>query len=295
MERKKTKQKNYYAMYLAAPAAFFYSLFIIVPFIMSILLSFTDWNIERLYMPVLRGIDNYLTIFKDPIFVRSLLNTLLFAISTTILKMLFGLLLALGLTKATRLNSLLRTIFYVPCVLSPLIIGVIFTSILTKEGLFNHLLQAVGLSSFAMDWLSKYASAMSSVILIEGWMWSGFNMFIFISGLQAIPRDYYEAADTEGVSKWNQFKYITLPLLIPSFTVIITLNITGSLKVFDLIYVLTNGGPGFDTQVLSTFTYRAFGLGLLGESSASSVVLMLVVMVISFTLNRVLKKREVEM
>ena len=159
----------------------------------------------------------------------------------------------------------------------------------------RQLLQVLHLSPMAQDWLASYGTAMGSVILIEGWMWSGFNMFIFISGLQAIPRDYYEAAETEGISRFNQFRHITLPLLVPSFTVIITLNVTGSLKVFDLIYVLTNGGPGFDTQVLSTFTYRAFGLGLLGESSASAVVLMVVVTVISFILNKILRRREVEL
>ena len=176
-----------------------------------------------------------------------------------------------------------------------MIIGVIFTSILANDGLLNHMLSGIGLSGLAVNWLADYITAMGSVILIEGWMWSGFNMFIFIAGLQAIPADYYESACIEGASKWKQFRHITLPLLIPSFTIIITLNITGSLKVFDLIYVLTKGGPGFDTQVLSTFVYKAFGLGLLGESSAASVILSLIVVCISFLLNRYLAKREVEM
>ena len=177
--------------------------------------------------------------------------------------------------------------------MSPLIIGVIFTSILADQGLLNNLLESLGLSALAVNWLAKYATAMSSVIMIEGWMWSGFNMFIFIAGLQAISTDYYESADVDGVSKFNQFRYITLPLLVPSFTVTVTLNITGSLKVFDLIYVLTQGGPGFDTQVMSTYVYRAFGLGLLGESSAASAILAVIVVLISFVLNRYLTRKEV--
>lgn len=295
MEKKKKRGTSFYSARWTTPALLFYGIFIIVPFIVSLFMSFTDWNIDRMFQPAFRGIGNYITIFNDPIFLRSLGNTLLFAFSTTILKTVFGLLLALGLMKATRGNSILRTIFYVPCVMSPLIIGVIFTSVLAKDGLLNNLLGVLGLTGLGRDWLGAYGTAMGSVILIEGWMWSGFNMFIFISGLQAISRDYYEAADTEGASKWKQFWYITMPLLVPTFTVVITLNVTGSLKVFDLIYVLTNGGPGFDTQVLSTFTYRAFGLGLLGESSASAVVLMLIVSLISFVFNRTLRKREVEM
>ena len=285
--------KKAYPLYLLVPAVVVYSVFIIIPFLFSIFFSLTDWNIERMFTPVFRGVTNYLTVLQDKIFVRAVVNTLLFAVGTTILKIAFGLLLALAVLKVSRLNNVLRTIFYIPCVMSPLIIGVIFTSILADQGLLNNLLESLGLSALAVNWLAKYATAMSSVIMIEGWMWSGFNMFIFIAGLQAISTDYYESADVDGVSKFNQFRYITLPLLVPSFTVTVTLNITGSLKVFDLIYVLTQGGPGFDTQVMSTYVYRAFGLGLLGESSAASVILAVIVVSISFVLNRYLTRKEV--
>lgn len=285
--------KKAYPLYLLVPAVVVYSVFIIIPFLFSIFFSLTDWNIERMFTPVFRGVTNYLTVLQDKIFVRAVVNTLLFAVGTTILKIAFGLLLALAVLKVSRLNNVLRTIFYIPCVMSPLIIGVIFTSILADQGLLNNLLESLGLSALAVNWLAKYATAMSSVIMIEGWMWSGFNMFIFIAGLQAISTDYYESADVDGVSKFNQFRYITLPLLVPSFTVTVTLNITGSLKVFDLIYVLTQGGPGFDTQVMSTYVYRSFGLGLLGESSAASVILAVIVVLISFVLNRYLTRKEV--
>ena len=285
--------KKAYPLYLLVPAVVVYSVFIIIPFLFSIFFSLTDWNIKRMFTPVFRGVTNYLTVLQDKIFVRAVVNTLLFAVGTTILKIAFGLLLALAVLKVSRLNNVLRTIFYIPCVMSPLIIGVIFTSILADQGLLNNLLESLGLSALAVNWLAKYATAMSSVIMIEGWMWSGFNMFIFIAGLQAISTDYYESADVDGVSKFNQFRYITLPLLVPSFTVTVTLNITGSLKVFDLIYVLTQGGPGFDTQVMSTYVYRAFGLGLLGESSAASVILAVIVVLISFVLNRYLTRKEV--
>ena len=120
-------------------------------------------------------------------------------------------------------------------------------------------------------------------------------MFIFIAGLQAIPNDYFEAADMEGAGRITKFFRITLPLLVPAFTVTVTLNIAGGLRVFELIYVLTNGGPGFDTQVMNTYAFRAFGQGLLGESSAASILLALVVVTISFVLNRVIKDREVEL
>ena len=120
-------------------------------------------------------------------------------------------------------------------------------------------------------------------------------MFIFISGLQAIPEDYYESATLDGASAFAKLKNITLPLIVPSMTVVVTLSIAGGLKVFDIIYVLTNGGPGFDTQVLATYTYQSFSLVFLGESSAGSVILAVIVVIISFTMNRYFTKREVEM
>ena len=120
-------------------------------------------------------------------------------------------------------------------------------------------------------------------------------MFIFISALQAVPKDLYEYAEIEGASKTVTFFKITLPLIAPAMTTVVTLSVSGGLKVFDIIYVLTNGGPGFDTQVLSTYTYQSFSLGFLGESSAATVILSLIVVTISFILNRYLVEKEVRL
>ena len=213
---------------------------------------------------------------------------------TTIFKTIVGLGLALLVVQKFKGNGFFRTLFYLPCVLSCMIVGLLFTGILKQDGLLNNGLNALGMSGFAKDWLGQYGSAMFWIIFIEVWMWAGFNMFLFISGLQSIPNELYESAEMDGASVWQRFKKITFPLLAPSFTVVITLNITGGLKVFDLVYALTGGGPGFDTQVLSTYTYRAFGLGLLGKSSASSVVLSLGVALVAFALNRFLRSKEIE-
>jgi len=285
--------KKIYPLWLTAPSLIIYTLFTIAPVFIGLFYSFTDWNINRMAEPVFRGLENYGRIFKDTIFLKSMLNTFIYAFSTTILKTVVGLMLAVALIKKIPLNSLFRTLFYMPCVMSATIVGILFRSILASDGLLNKGLLAIGIAG--PDWLAKYGTAMTSVITIESWMWSGFTMFIFIAGLQAIPRDYYESAEIEGASKLLQFFKITLPLLIPSFTVVITLNITGGLRVFDIIYVLTNGGPGFDTQVMNTYTFRAFSLGLLGESSASAIVLAVVIVSISFLFNRYLKGKEVEM
>ncbi|MFI3172858.1 MAG: sugar ABC transporter permease [Eubacteriales bacterium] len=295
MNKKKLTTKRLYPMKLTLPALIIYSIFIIIPFMASIGLSFSDWNISRMYQLEFRGLDNYISIFKDDIFFTALKNTLLFAAGTTVLKICAGMLLALLLLKTSRLNSVLRTIFYMPCVLSPLVIGVLFKSILAYDGLINNFLTAIGLESLTSNWLGAYSTAMTSIIMVESWMWSGFTMFLFIAGMQAISKDYYEYADTEGVSTFNQFRYITIPLLVPSFTVVMTLSLTGGLKVFDIIYVLTGGGPGYDTQVMSTYVQRAFTTGLLGQACAATVLLSVLIVTISFTVNRFLSKREVEM
>ena len=281
-------------MWLIIPTIAIYTVFTVVPLLMSAFYSVTDWNINRLSTPEIIGFTNYISVLKDPVFLRSIGNTLLYAFSTSFLKLALGLIMALALVKNNPINSVLRTVYYAPCVLSVTVIGVLFSSVLAKHGMLNNFLTSAGLESLTRDWLASYGTAMTAIILLEGWIWAGFNMFILISGLQAIPRDYYEAAELAGASKWKQFTKITLPLLIPSFTVNLTLNITGGLKVFDMVYVLTNGGPGFDTQVISTYTYRSFGVGLLGESCASAIILCVIVMLITFVFNRWLTSKEVE-
>lgn len=288
------QKKRLYPYWSVAPALVIYTLFSIVPLVISLVLSFSDWNISRLYDPSFRGLGNYVNLFKDPVFLRSLGNTFLFAFSTTFFKTLVGLVLALVLVRPLPANNVFRTVFYAPCVLSVTVVGVLFRAILANEGLLNNALRAIGLGAIAQDWLAKYITAMGSVIFIESWMWAGFNMFIFISALKAIPVDYYEYASIEGCTPWQRFWRITLPLMVPSFTVVITLGISGGLRVFDIIYVITNGGPGFDTQVLATYTYQSFSLGYLGESAAGSVILCAIIMVITFLFNRFLTQREVE-
>lgn len=281
-------------MWLGLPAFLIYTIFFIVPIITAFFYSFTDWNLDRMNDPKFLGLRNFINLFQDEIFLRSVWNTVLFAFSTTILKTIAGLLLALLLVQKFRGNSIFRTLFYLPCVLSCMVVGLLFTGILKQDGLINHLLAAIGREDLARDWLGSYGTAMFWLIVIEVWMWAGFTMFLFISGLQSISREYYESAKIDGASGWVSFRKITLPLLAPSFTVVITLNITGGLKVFDLVYSLTGGGPGFDTQVLSTYTYRAFGMGLLGKSSASALILSVFIVAVTIVLNKFLRSKEVE-
>ena len=293
---KKMKRKNsIYPLWATAPALLIYTVFAVVPILISLVFSFTDWNMERLYSPEFAGLKNYIGLMEDPVFLKSIANTFIFALCTTVLKTVVGFLLALALVRKVAARGVLRTIYYAPCVMSITVVGVLFKSILANTGLLNNALSILGMDFLTRDWLAKYGTAMGSVIFVETWMWAGFNMFIFLSGLQAIPSDYYESATLDGANGWEKFRYVTLPLIVPSLTVVVTLSIAGGLKVFDIIYVITNGGPGFDTQVLSTYTYQSFSLGFLGESTAGSVILAVIVTIISFVMNRYFTQREVEM
>lgn len=291
---KRSAQDRTYPLWLTFPGIIVYTVFFILPIVAAFGYSFTNWNLDHMNNARWVGMNNFISLLKDEVFLRSIWNTLLFAFFTTICKTVVGLLLALLVVKKFPCNSVFRTLYYLPCVLSTMIVGLLFTAILRQDGLLNNILTSIGLSGLTRDWLGSYGSAMTWIIIVEIWMWAGFSMFLFISGLQAIPKEFYESAQIDGATGWEQFWKITMPLLAPSFTVVTTLNITGGLKVFDLVYSLTGGGPGFDTQVLSTYVYRAFGLGQLGKSSAAAIMLSLLIVVITFALNRFLKSKEVE-
>lgn len=288
------KKKSFYSYGLTVPALALYAIFFLLPAVIGLVMAFTDWNIKTISTFSFNGLENFIALFKDKYFRLATFNTLWFALVTTVLKVAFGLGLAMLLVRPLFGRNLFRTVFYLPAVLSAVVIGLIFTSVYQMGGLFDQILALFGFDNQTIIWLGDASTAMWCIIATEVWQWSGFNMIIFITGLQGIPNDYYEAAAIDGASPWKRFTHITFPLLAPSFTIAATTSLIGGLKVFAQVYVLTNGGPGFATQVLSTYVYKAFSSGLLGRSSAMSLVLTLIVTVFSLLLNKYLKGREVE-
>ncbi len=288
--------KKLYPNYFTYPALFLFVIFFGIPVVAGFLLSFTDWNINRLFQPKFNGLKNFIYLFQDDYFRSALFNTCKFAVVTTVLIIVLGLLLALLLNNFVYGKSFFRTLFYLPAVLSLIVIGIIFTSVLKMNGgVLNQLLAFLGLESAAKDWLGNPATALNCVMFVQVWKWSGFAMAIYLAGLQGIAKDYYEAAKIDGASKWRQFCSITFPLLAPAFTVVVTMNIIGGFKVFEQVYVMTGGGPGNTTQVLSTYIYREFSKGMLGRSTAMGLVLFLTISVVAVVINNLLAKREVEL
>lgn len=289
-------QKKFYPNYFTYPAIILFFIFYCIPIIASFVMSFTNWNIKRINSPKFTGLKNFVRLFEDDYFLLALKNTVLFAVATTVGIVVRGLLLALLINAAIKGKAFLRTVFYLPAVLSLIVIGIMFKAVFKLDGgILNQILNAIGLSSLTRDWLGNGTTAMWSIIFVQIWKWSGFAMAIYLAGLQGISADYYEAATIDGATVWQRFRKITLPLLAPAFTVVITMNTIGGFKVFEQVYVMTNGGPGNATQVLNTYIYKEFSKGTLGRSSAASLLLFLLIAVIAVIVNKALTSREVEM
>lgn len=290
-------QKKFYPNYFTFPAIIVFVIFYCFPILASFVMSFTNWNIKRISSPKFTGLKNFSRLISDDYFLLALKNTVLFAVVTTVGIVVIGLLLALLLNSAVvKGKAFFRTTFYLPAVLSLIVVGIMFRAVYKWDGgILNQILSAVGLSGLTHDWLGDSSTAMWGIIVVQIWKWSGFAMAIYLAGLQAIPKDYYEAAEIDGATVFQKFRNITLPLLAPAFTVVITQNTIGGFKVFEQVYVMTNGGPGNATQVLNTYIYKEFSKGTLGRSSAASLILFAVIAVISVFLNRALTRREVEM
>lgn len=298
---RKKKEITVYPYRLMMPALIIYSMFYMIPLIIGLVMSFTNWNIENLSFNgvflnmeglTFKGLENYAAIFKDRHFILSLKNTVLFAVVTTLLKLVAGLLLALALNRGLRTKKYLRTIYYIPAVLSYIVVGVLFSSILRTDGMLNQILSFILQTDISHDWLGNKGTALGCIMAVEVWKWSGYVMTVFLAGLQGISKEYYESAKIDGAGSLQTLKFITLPLLLPSFTVNVTMCVIGGFKVFDQVFVMTNGGPGFATQVLNTMIYQAFSEGRLAKSAAMGIVLFVFISIISVALSYTMHRKE---
>jgi raffinose/stachyose/melibiose transport system permease protein len=284
--------KRLYPTVLCAPALILYGLFFVVPVAAAFFLSFSDWNIQRLMAPKLAGFSNFTALLRDKYFVLALENTVTFAIVTTFFIVAIGIAMSVLLTMPLWGQNFFRTLFYMPAVLSLIVIGLMFTAVFKMDGLFNQTLGFFGMNDVPIDWLGDAKTALGVTIFAHIWKWVGFAMAIFIAGIQGISADYYEAADIDGANGWQQFTHVTFPLIAPAFTVAFTMNLIGSFKVFEQVYVMTNGGPGNASQVLGTYIYKTFSQGMLGRSTAMGLMLFLLITLVSTQLTKLLRRRE---
>ena len=288
------KNKIYPIYFVYGALALYIALFVI-PSVIGIGYSFTDWSA---YSDKLKfvGLDNFKMIFSsDEDYLAIITNTLKFTFITTILKNILGLILALLLTKSIKFLNFHRGIMFMPSVLSTLIIGMIFKSILDPSGgLLNTFLRSVGLDFLAGKWLVTSELAFGSVMAVDIWRGTGYIMTILIAGILSISGTYYEAASIDGANGLQKFRFITFPLLLPTLATTTVLNIIYGLKVFDMIYALTNGGPGkTTTEVLYTAVFKRFGTGQYAAGTALSSVMFVFMVIIGIFMIKIMTKNEV--
>jgi raffinose/stachyose/melibiose transport system permease protein len=283
-----------YPTWFAGGALLLYGVFVLLPSLLGIGYSFTDWNSYSNDLNWV-GLDNFAAIF-DPSsnYLAAMVNTVLFTVATIILKTVIALGLALLLTSGVRrLSYFYRALIFLPAVLPILVVGVIFRSVLEPEsGLLNSALRFIGLGGLAQQWLTDTSLAIWSVIGVDTWRGVGYIMVILIAGLVAIPREYYEAASIDGATSRQTFRHITLPLLMPVLSVITVLNLLYGLRVFDIVFVLTNGGPGYATQTTYLTIFDDFGRGRYGVATAMSTVFFIVMLALSFVTIRIMNREQ---
>lgn len=291
---KKTK-KGLYPLWLVLPALAIFMIFFIIPNISGLVLAFTDWNVYYFDDIRFNGFSNYFKLFHEPVFWISMKNTLHFAFVTVMLKNLLGFAMALMVVKASRFNTYLRTVMFLPVTISGIVVSIIFVSIYNPDtGILNQFLNAAGLHALTQQWLVNTHTALGAIEAMEIWQWSGFNMVVFVAGMQSIPDDFYEATKIDGATYWQTLKSITVPLMVQSFTVTFVFSIISGFKVFAQVYGTTNGGPDDATQVMGTFLFKSFSEGKLGYSAAVGVVFMLMILVFTCFFLAVLRKKEVQ-
>jgi raffinose/stachyose/melibiose transport system permease protein len=256
--------------------------------------SLTNWNSMSDTVRFV-GLKNFREIFSvgSP-YLKNLSITLIFTVFTLIVKEGCGLGLALLVNSGIRSKSALRAVFFLPQTLSPLIIGIVFISVLSPGGVVNAGLRLIGLDGLTRAWLVDPKFVLGATILVESWRMIGWNMVILLAGLQAVPLDYYEAAALDGASFRGQFLHITVPLLVPSLTITAVLNIIHGLKTFDLIFALTGGGPGHLTELLNVAVFREFSMGRYGMATALGVVVFAITATIAVAIKNAMMRNVVE-
>lgn len=289
-------RKKLYPWYFAAGAALVYFLLCFLPGILGIGYSFTDWNNFTNEVNFV-GLDNYKQIFEgNSEYVKYIINTVVFTIVTTVAKTVVGLAFALLLTqKFIKCKNFQRMIIFSPQVMSYLVVGLVFKSMLhPTTGFLNNFLRSIGLDGLAKNWLTDLQLVFPTVMAVDTWKGMGYIMVVVIAGLLSISPEYYEAASIDGATFFQKLRCITLPLLKPVLVNVTVLNVTYGLRVFDMIYSLTNGGPGNATGVINTAVYKEFSKGNLAMGTTLSSVLFFVMLALLYFIIKSMENKEVE-
>ena len=281
---------GYYFILFILPAFLIYLLFSIVPFLYTVFYSFTDYTDMNPVNLHFVGISNYLKVFHTPLMTTAIKNSVIYAILLTSFQTILALPLAVVLDKKLKTRNLLRAVYFFPAVFSSLIIGYLWNFIMSSSdyGLVNNLFHRMGLETFNFFTANR---ALFSVIFTQVWQWTGWAMVIYLANLQSISKDLYEAADIDGTSGLQRFFYITLPLMCPSVKIIVVTGLIGGMKVFDIIYSMTSGGPGNATEtVMTVMMKKGISDGFYSTGAAFGVCFFIIVLAISAFVTKLMGK-----
>lgn len=271
---------GFWAFLMLLPNLVGFLMFLLLPVAATFAISFSSWNLTDSFN--FNGADNYMELFQDPVFSQVMGNTLYFTIVSVPIGIVISLLLAVFLNQKLRFIRFYRAAFFIPVISSMVAVSVIWQWIYNPEyGLLNYALSWFGIDGPA--WLTDPHWAMPTVILTSVWKSLGFNLLIFLAGLQSISESYYEAADMDGAKWYSKFMHITLPLLSPTTFFVTVMSIINSFQVFDTVYLMTQGGPARSTSVLVYYIFQnAFQYFRMGYASAMAYVLFFIVLFITF-------------
>jgi ABC-type sugar transport system permease subunit len=262
--------------------------FLFYPMVRSLWWSLNDYS--GLQAAKFIGLNNYIELItKDKIFIKSLVNTTLFVLMGMSIGPTLGLLTALLLNQNVRFRSLFRTAYYLPVMTSLVVVATIWRMLYNQNGLFNTILQNLGL--IRIGWLSDPHYALVSIVIASVWQGFGFETVVFLAALQSIPRELYEAAMMDGAGAWAQFRYITLPSLRPVLLFVYIIGIIGSYQVFDQVFVATSGGPVYSTSTIVYYLYTKFRDLRLGYASSLAYILFAILVVFSYLQMRLSRER----
>ncbi|MBI4922458.1 MAG: sugar ABC transporter permease [Devosia nanyangense] len=276
---------------LAAPTLCIFAGLVAIPVASVVVTSFTSWTGFDISGIGWLGIENYAGLLTDPIFLKAFANTLIFTVATTVLLNAVGLGLALLVNTRAHGTAFLKAVLFLPVLLSPVIVGLMWSGLLRGVGGgLNQLLGFLGLIHQPVFWLGDGRFALAAVIIATVWQFAGYDMILYYAGLQNVPDTLLEAAELDGARAWEKFLHVVLPALYHVMSVVALLNVIGGLRIFDIVYVMTRGGPSRSTEVLATYMYeQGFQLNAMGVASALAVVLIVLAIGASALRLRVLR------
>jgi raffinose/stachyose/melibiose transport system permease protein len=284
------KRTSPYPYWFYLPAAIIYVTLFIVPTFASFFFSLTRWTI---FDYEFIGLENFTNFFQEPALVKGFTNTLIYAVVTSGLKVVLGMLLAVLLTSRIVARGYLRSVVFFPVLVSTIGVGIAFTILMNPErGLINESLATIGIDG--PGWLTDPKYALLSVALVDVWKGVGLATLIYIAGIVSIPQDYFEAAKVDGAGSFANVRHIILPLARPATVTVVILSLIGGLRSFDLIWAMTRGGPGFTSDVIASVIYKQYQAGFYGLSTAGNVVHFLTVTAVVVPLFWFLNRQEVD-